>query len=51
MVEQGDSIFSCRLSRAALAKLEKGPLRLSVKVSFLADGTSFTRRVRLPRLR
>lgn len=46
----GPETVHCRLSRVAIAKLEKGALRLRVNVQFLADGTSFTRQVRLPRL-
>lgn len=49
-VEAGERIVSCRLSRAAIAKLADGPLRLSVSVRFLSDGASFSRQVRLPRL-
>lgn len=49
-VEAGDAVVSCRLSRAAITKLEAGALRLSVNVRFLADGTSLTRQARLPRL-
>jgi hypothetical protein len=47
----GVTTVSCRLSRAALDKLEEGSVRLSVSVRFLVDGTSFTRQARLPRLR
>ena len=49
-VEAGEAAVSCRLSRAAIEKLEAGALRLSVNVRFQADGTTFTRQVRLPRL-
>jgi hypothetical protein len=49
-VEAGEAVVSCRLSRAALERLAAGPLRLSVSVRFLADGTSLTRQARLPRL-
>lgn len=49
-VEAGKRTVSCRLSRAAIKKLEDGPLRLQVRVRFLAAGTSFARKVRLPRL-
>ena len=50
-VEAGEGTVSCRLSRAAISKLEDGPLRLSVSVRFLDDGTSLSRQARLPRLR
>lgn len=49
-VEAGGRTVSCRLSRAAIRKLEDGPLRLRVGVRFLTEGTSFARKVRLPRL-
>jgi hypothetical protein len=50
VVRGGPATVYCRLSRFAIEKLEAGALRLSVNVKFLADGTSFTRQVRLPRL-
>lgn len=50
-VEAGERTVSCRLSRAAISKLEDGPLRLSVSVRFLDDGASLSRQARLPRLR
>lgn len=49
-VPAGPATVHCRLSRLAITKLEDGPLRLRVSVEFLADGTSLTRQVRLPRL-
>lgn len=48
--EAGERTVSCRLSRAAIAKLEDGPLRLAVSVRFLDDGIFFSRQARLPRL-
>lgn len=50
VVRGGPATVHCRLSRFAIEKLEAGALRLSVNVRFLADGSSFTRQVRLPRL-
>jgi CotH kinase protein len=49
-VEVGEATVSCRLSRAAIEKLEKGSLRLSVSVRFLDDGLLRSRQTRLPRL-
>jgi hypothetical protein len=49
-VRTGPATVYCRLSRFAISKLKDGPLRLQVGVRFLADGTSLTRQVRLPRL-
>ncbi len=49
-VEAGEATISCRLSRAAIEKLEKGALRLSVSVRFLDDGLFRSRQARLPRL-
>jgi len=49
-VAAGLVTVSCRLSRAAIEKLEEGPLRLGVGIQFTADGSSFTRQVRVPRL-
>ena len=50
VVAAGPATVSCRLSRAALAQLDEGSLRLSVSVRFLDDGLFRSRQVRLPRL-
>lgn len=49
-VDAGATTVSCRLTRAAIERLEEGSLRLSVSVRFLTDGTKRVRQARLPRL-